>query len=324
MPELLNLNNDQNVINRRLVKAMLKQAQDQMPDVPPVPVDSDVNVNYISLMKSLTTILLSLREMYAYRFGIQPEGDADEYDLPDLPDFGEEGSQFSGLQSQASQMSYAPFGSQASSGNPFYRRGSPQGSIYSQPQASIYSQPQSEYSQPRAQSVQASSVGRPSTRWEGLSQLSEPTRDEQRIEDFKANAGANSVVLNSLTREVVNCQFLVEEIPFGQLSKIQKQKLKVIIVKIDKVKGVINYGTAKPIFIKLSKILTRIATSLGSEGSASEFLLRTEEEISPVEGNELIGYGRHRLLSPALYNAHNYDPYNVNCNFKYNQAKRNI
>lgn len=310
MPLLTHLNGDMNRINKRLVKAMLKQAQDQMPDVPSPPVDSDVSVNYMSLMKSLTTILLSLREMYAYRFGLQPEGEVDEFDLPDLPDFGEEGSQFSGLQSQ---MSYAnPFGSQASvasSGKPFFRRG-------------VASSPSSEYSQPRAQSVQ-SSIGRPSTRWEGLSQYEEPTRDEQRIEDLRANAGANSVVLNSLTREVVNCQFLVDEIPFGQLSKIQKQKLKVIIVKIDKVKEVISVGTARPIFTRLNKTLTRIADSLTSEGSASEFIPRTKEEISPVEGNELIGYGR-RLLSPALYNAHNYDPYNVNCNFKYNQAKRNI
>jgi hypothetical protein len=327
---LTHLNGDMNRINKRLVKAMLKQAQDQMPDVPPVPVDSDVNQNYLSLMKSLTTILLSLREMYAYRFGLIPEGEADfEYDLPDLPEgFGEEGSEFSGLQSQASQMSYAnPFGSQASvasSGQPFYRRGSPQASIYSQPQSSVYSQPQgpqSVYSQPQ------STVGKPSTRWEGLSQLSEPTRDEQRIQENIdiANAGANSVMLNSLTREVVNCQFLVEELPFNQLSKIQKQKLKVIIVKIDKVKRVISVGTAKPIYIKLNKILSDIASSLTSEGSASEFIPRTEGEIASVEGDALIGYGRkHRMLSPSMYNAHNYDPYNVNCNFKYNQSKRNI
>jgi hypothetical protein len=271
-------------------------------------------------MKSLTTILLSLREMYAYRFGIQPEGDADfEYDLPDLPEgFGEEseqGSQFSGLQSQASEMSYAnPFGSQgsqASSGIPFYRRGSPQSSVYSQPQSSVYSQPQP--AQP-----QESTIGRPSTRWQGLSQLSEPTRDEQRIQDEIAFAQGNPIVLNSLTKEVVNCQFLVEEIPFGQLSKIQKQKLKVIIVKINKVKGVINIGVSKPIYIKLNKILTRIASSLG-EGSTSEFLLRTEEEIAPVESNELIGYGRkHRMLSPAMYSSHN-----VNSLFSHSLAKRN-
>jgi hypothetical protein len=125
---------------------------------------------------------------------------------------------------------------------------------------------------------------------------------------------------------------LVEELPFEQLSKIQKQNLKVIIVKINKVKIVINIGTAKPIYIKLNKILSRIASSLVSEGSTSEFLPRTEGEIEPVEGNELIGYGRvgygaerkHRMLSPSMYNAHNYDPYNVNCNFKYNLAKRNI
>ena len=325
---LTHLNGDMNKINRRIVKAMLKQAQDQMPDVPAPPVDSDVSVNYMSLMKSLTTILLSLREIYSYRFGIQPEGEADEFDLPDLPEgFGEEGSQGS---QQESEMSYAnPFGSQgsqASSGIPFYRRPqSAQSSVYSGPQSSVYSEPQSSvYSQPQPAQPE-STLGRPSTIWRGLSQLTEPRRNEQSIEENISFAQANSIVLNSLTREVVNCQFLVEELPFGQLSKIQKQKLKVIIVKINKVKGVINIGVAKPIYTKLNKILSDIASSLGSEGSSSEFLPRTEEEISPVEANELIGYGRkHRLLSPALYNAHNYDPYNVNCNFKYNQAKRNI
>jgi len=317
---LTHLNGDMQKINKRVVKAMLKQVQEQNPDVPPVAVDSDVSVNYLSLMKSLTTILLSLREMYAYRFGLIPEGEADfEYDLPDLSEgFGEEGSQFSGLQSQASQMSYAnPFGSQASvasSGQPFYRRGSPQASIYSQPQSSVYSQPQP------AQSQQ-SSIGRPSTRWEGLSQLSEPTRDEERIQENIAFAQGNSVVLNSLTREVVNCQFLVEELPFEQLSKIQKQKLKVIIVKINNVKKVISVGTARPIYTKLNKILSRIATSLGSEGSTSEFLPRTEEEIAPVERDELIGYGRkhrNKMLSPAMFASHN-----VNSMFVHSLSKRN-
>jgi len=311
MPTLLHLNNDQNVINRRIVKAMMRQVAEQTPDVPAPPVDSDVSVNYLSLMKSLTTILLSLREMYAYRFGVQPEGEGDfEYDLPDLPEgFGEEeGSQFSGLQSQASQMSYAPFGSQ-------------QGSVYSQPVSSVasaVSQPffRRDVNSP-ATSIYSQPVSMP--RQEGLSQYSEPRRAEQSIQENIAFSQGNSIVLNSLTREVVNCQFLVEELPFEQLSKIQKQKLKVIIVKINKVKGVINIGTARPIYNKLNKILSRIASSLGSEGSTSEFLLRTEEEIAPVESNELIGYGRkHHMLSPAMYSQHN-----VNSLFSHSLAKRN-
>ena len=100
-----------------------------------------------------------------------------------------------------------------------------------------------------------------------------------------------------------------------------------IIVKINKVKNVISIGISRPIYTKLNKIISRILSALqeGGEGDTSEFLVRTEEQMSPVEGNELIGFGRkNRLLSPAMYNAHNYDPYNVNCNFAYNQAKRNI
>ena len=310
MPILTHLNNDQNRINKRIVKAMLKQAQAFMPDVPPPPVDSDVSVNYLSLMKSLTNILMNLRELYAYRFGIQAEGEADYFDLPEISDI--TGSAFSAMQSQASQGSYAPFGSQASQASsvsaPFFRRG------VNSPASSVYSQPISQVS---------SSSGQPSSRYgqERLSQYEEPRRQEQSIEENIIYAQGNSIVLNSLTKEVVNAQFLVETLPFAQLSKIQKERLKRIIVKINKVKGVISIGISRPIYTKLNKILNNIQSALqvGGEGDTSEFLLRTEEEMPPVEGDELIGFGRkHRMLSPAMYNAHN-----VNANFAYNLAKRN-
>jgi len=324
MPILTHLNNDQNRINKRIVNAMLRQAQQQMPDVPPPPVDSDVNQNYLSLMKSLTNILLNLRELYAYRFGVQEEGEADYFELPDISDIS--GSEFSALQSQASQgsqMSYAPIGSvysqpvssvASSVSAPFFRRG------VNSPASSVYSQPISQVS---------SSTGQPSSRYgqERLSQYSEPRREEQSIQEREDYARMNPLVLNSLSKEVVNSQFFVETMPFAQLSKIQKEKLKIIIVKINKVKGVINFGISRPIYTKLNKVIKRILSALqeGGEGATSEFLLRTQEQMAPAEGDELIGFGRkRRLLSPAMYNAHNYDPYNVNCNFAYNQAKRNI
>lgn len=313
MPILTHLNNDQNRINKKINKAALKQVSMMMPDVPPPPVNSDVNVNYLSLMKSLTTILLNLRELYAYRFGVQAEGEADYFDLPEISDI--TGSEFSGLQSQGSQGSqgsYAPFGSQASQASsvsaPFFRRG------VDSPATSVYSQPVSQVS---------SSTGQPSSRYgqERLSQYSQPRRGEQSIEENIIYAQGNSIVLNSLSREVINSQFLVETMPFAQLSKIQKEKLKMTIVKINKVKGVINIGISKPIYTKLNKIISNILTALksGGEGDSSEFLLRTQEEMPPVQGDELIGFGRkHRMLSPAMYNAHN-----VNANFAYNLAKRN-
>jgi len=324
MPQLTHLNNEMNVINRRIVKSMMRQATIQAPDVPVAPVDSDVNQNYLSLMKSLTTILLSLREMFAYRFGIQPEGEAEyeEYDFGDEQSFidpfqaSEQGSVQGSV--QGSQFSYAPFGSQGS-----------------QASAPVPVRALSQVSAPEVL------FGYPRQRQEGLSQYSEPRRAEQSIQENIDYARGNSVVLNSLTREVVNCQFLVEELPFNQLSKIQKQKLKVIIVKINKVKRVINIGVAKPIYTKLNKIINRITSSLTSEGSASEFIPRTEDEIAPVEGDELIGYGRvasgvicgsttsvygagrkHPMLSPAMFAAHNVN--NVNANFDYSLQKRNI
>jgi hypothetical protein len=201
MPELLHLNGEMNKINRRIVKAQLRQAQEQMPDIPPLPTDSNINQNYISLMKSFTNILMTLRELYWYRFSSQPEGEADEDD--DLTEGSQASSGLSGFQSQAS---YAPFGSQqsvaSSVSQPFYRRGvnSPESSVYSQPVSSRQS--------------------------ERLSQYSEPRRNEQSIEENLIYAQGNSIVLNSLSREVVNSQFLVETMPFAQLSKIQKERLK--------------------------------------------------------------------------------------------------
>jgi hypothetical protein len=78
-----------------------------------------------------------------------------------------------------------------------------------------------------------------------------------------------------------------------------------------------------------------IYSNLKNEGSSSEYLLRTEEEMPPEQIGELealVGHGhicgsttsvygagrKHRLLSPAMYAAHN-----VNDNFAYSLSKRN-
>jgi len=308
MPELLHLNGEMNRINRRIVKAQLRQAQIQMPDIPAPPTDSNINQNYISLMKSFTNILMTLRELYWYRFGSQPEGEADEADEADEDDDLTEGSQASsGLSGFQSQASYAPFGSQqsvaSSISQPFYRRGvnSPESSVYSQPVSSRQS--------------------------DRISNYDEPRRREESIISNINYTNANAFAFNSMTKEVVNVQFLVEEMPFGLLSKLQKQKLKEIIVKINKVKRIINIGVSKPIYIKLNKIISRILSSLKEtgEGAASEFLLTTESSMPEDAYNPLIGNGRkNRLLSPGMFNAHNFNPNNVNANFFYNQAKRNI
>jgi hypothetical protein len=316
MPILTHLNNDQNRINKRIVKAMLKQAQSLMPDVPAPPVSSDVTQNYLALMKSLSNILINLQEIYMSRFVLIPDGEADYFDLPDLP----EGSEFSALQSQASQgqasqgsqMSYAPFGSQISAVSaPFFRRG------VNSPATSVYSQPVSSR--------------QPSVRQERISQYDEPQRNESEV--ASAARGPNSfisLVLNSLSKEIINAKFLAEIIPFGQLSKIQKQKLKQIIVRINKIKGFISTGISKPLYVNLNSVIKLIEQGLSSEGQASEFLLRTEAEMPPEQVGEIEAlagsgrYGKHRLLSPAMYNSHQFNPRNVNDNFCYNLAKRNI
>jgi len=327
MPILTHLNNDQNRINKRIVKAMLRQAQAFMPDVPPPPVDSDVNQNYLALMKSLSNILINLQEIYMSRFALQAEGEADYFDLPDISDI--TGSEFSGLQSQASQgsqLSYAPVGSVYSQpvssvasavSQPFFRRG------VASPPSSVYSQPVSRVS---------SSSGQPSSRGqERLSQYSEPRREEESL--LSAARGPNSfisLVLNSLSKEIINAKFLAEIMSFGQLSKIQKQKLKQIIVRINKVKRYISTGISKPLYVNLNSVIKLIEQGLSSEGQASEFLLRTEAEMPPEQTGEIEAlagsgrYGKHRMLSPAMYSSHQFNPRNVNANFAYNQAKRNI
>ena len=317
MPILANLNGIDNKIKRKINKAALRQVSMMMPDVPALPVDSDVNQNYLALMKSLSFIILILSEMYSKRFGLQAEGEADYFDLPDIP----EGSEFSAIQSQGSQGSqgsYAPFGSQASQSSsvsaPFFRRG------VDSPATSVYSQPIS------------ASIGQPAQqRQERLSQYDEPRRNEQSLASILAmtDAAQTGIIdIGGLNKEIINAEFLVDIIPFAQLSKIQKEKLKQKLVLLNKKKGIVNYGLGKPIFNRINKLIKNIQLQLQGEGSASEFMLRTEEEMPPTESPEenpqLIGFGRkHRMLSPAMFAAHQFNPRNVNANFVYNQAKRN-
>jgi hypothetical protein len=133
------------------------------------------------------------------------------------------------------------------------------------------------------------------------------------------------LVLNSLTREIINAKFLAEAITFSQLTKLQKQNMKQIMVRIGKVIGVIRTGVSKPIYVNLQSVFKLIQSGLksGGEGDAQEYLLRTEEEMPPEQPGEIealqgAGHRKHRLLSPALYNAHN-----VNDNFSYSLSKRN-
>jgi hypothetical protein len=139
-----------------------------------------------------------------------------------------------------------------------------------------------------------------------------------------------SLVLNSLSKEIINAKFLAEIISFGQLSKIQKQKLKQIIVRINKVKRYISTGISKPLYVNLNSVIKLIEQGLSSEGQASEFLLRTEAEMPPEQTGEIEAlagsgrYGKHRMLSPAMFASHQFNPRNVNANFAYNLAKRNV
>lgn len=315
MPKLMHLNGLDNKINKRIVKHMIKQASQYLPDVPPPAISEDVTINYNSLMKSLSNILLNLQEIYMARFEMMPEGEAEyeEEEGEEEEEFGVPGyamseAELSGLRSVSSRAS--------SVSAPFRRPGaaSPPSSAYSQPVSSRHS---SRYMLPPGEA---------------------PSRDEERLarNERNQNNPFSSLVLNSLSKEIINAKFLTEVIPFPQLTKIQKQKLKQIIVRINKVIGVIRTGVAKPIYINLITLINTITSGFKStEGDYQEYLPRTEEEMPPEQAGEfeaLVGHGhicgsttsvygagrKHRLLSPAMYMAHN-----VNDLFHQSLSKRN-
>lgn len=302
----MHLDGLQQKINKQIVKHMIKQATEQIPDVPPPAVSEDVTQNYISLMKSLTNILLILQENFISRFNAQPEGEA-EYPYEEgeeeeefgLPGYAMSESELSGVRSIPSRASSAVSA-------PFRRPGA------ASPASSVYSQPVSER----------------------LSMYEEPRRGESIIAALNRQ-NQSMLDLSSLNKETTNSQFLADIIPFSQLTKIQKEKLKQIIVRIQKVYGIVNIGAGKPVYNRLKKIIDLINSNLKSEGSASEYLLRTEEEMPPEQVGELealVGHGhicgsttsvygagrKHRLLSPAMYAAHN-----VNDLFHQSLQKRN-
>jgi hypothetical protein len=315
MPKLLHYDGLQQKINKRIVKHMIKQATEQLPDVPPLAISEDVTQNYIALMKSLSFIILILNELQARNLALVDEGEADyPYEEGEEEEFGLPGyamseSELSGVRSMPSRASSAV-------SMPFRRPGavSPPSSLYSQP---LSSRSSARYMLPPGEA---------------------PSRDEERLarNERNQNNPFSSLVLNSLSKEIINAKFLTEVIPFSQLTKIQKQKLKQIIVRINKVIGVIRTGVAKPIYINLITLINTITAGFKStEGDYQEYLPRTEEEMPPEQAGEfeaLVGHGhicgsttsvygagrKHRLLSPAMYAAHN-----VNDLFQQSLSKRN-
>jgi hypothetical protein len=349
MPELLHLNGIDNKIKRKINKAALRQATVLLPDVPPPGISEDVTVNYTALMKSLSNILINLQEVYMSRFQLQFEGEADyDYDEPDGSQSSRASSEsgFSPAQSirsrssqasdSGSDFSYASINSHVSGHNPnmprpvhlrFRDDDSSSGSSTSGSSSSGSSSSGSSSSGSSSSGSSSASSSMPSFMLPGQA----PSREEERLarEDRQQNNPFSSLVLNSLTREIINAKFLAEAIIFSQLTKIQKQNVKQIMVRIGKVMGVIRTGISKPIYVNLQSVLKLIQSGLksGGEGDAQEYLLRTQEEMPPEQAGEIealqgagIGMGmrKHRLLSPALYNAHN-----VNQNFVYSLAKRN-
>ena len=271
---------------------MIKQASQYLPDVPPPAISEDVTQNYIALMKSLSYIILNMDENQMRRLAHIGEGEAEfeEYQFGD----GE---------------------SEASFGIP---SGSSEGSAYG-----------SEIANPR---INPPYPLRSPSQSERLSMYEEPRRAEQSMESLIIN-NRDYLDIAGLNKEIINAEYLADEIPFAQLTKIQKQKLKQKIVQLNTKDRVISRGITSPVYRRLQPLIRKINSQLkqGGEGDSSEYIPRTQEEMPPEEvgvfgaghicGSTTSVYGaarKHRLLSPAMYNAHN-----VNDNFAYSLAKRN-
>jgi hypothetical protein len=329
---------------------MLKQATEYLPDVPPPVVSEDVSTNYNGLMKALNNILINLQEIYVQEFHSYPEGEADYPYSEDGTEYGSEWETGSQASYNPSEVSYASIGSGR-------KKKAKKGSARPVriPAPSARSESGSELTMESVPSV-ASAVSHPfyrarDVRSEPSSVYSQPVSSFGYSEDPLAgyenpfeevgrkpyHPSYIPLLMNSLTREVVNAKFYVEALNFSQLTKLQKQSIRKILVRIDKPLRIIrNVREMKPITVSLGEVLSTINNNLVSEGSASMYIPRTEAEIpqEPIRELEAFAYGggricgsttsmygaarKHRLLSPAMYNLHN-----VNDNFAYSLAKRN-
>ena len=115
------------------------------------------------------------------------------------------------------------------------------------------------------------------------------------------------------------------------------------MVRINKVKDVIKTGIGKPIYSNLNSVFKIIQSNLSGEGNmpitdqagnvirdltSTEFLANTASTMPPDEVGEIeafqgSGRSKHRILSPAMFAAHQFNPRNVNANFRQSLAKRN-
>ena len=347
----MNMDDSQNKVNKRIVKHMLKQATEFLPDIPPPAVSEDVATNYNGLVKSLNNILLNLQEIYVYQFNRQPEGEAD-YPYEEEEDETEYGPEW-GVGSEGlsegsyhpSRVSYASIGSGRKKKRAGARRAGSEGSeltMMSVP--SVASQP---FYRPRDVRSEASSSRASEPFFRARDVMSELTDPYMGLEEPSIPEGRRKhesplhnpyvpLLLNNLTRETVNAKFYAEQLNFSQLTKIQKQKIKHLLVRIDKpMRLITRIRELRPVSVNLVELLNMIKDTMTSEGSSQEYIPRTEAEmpqeaIGELEGfaygggricgstTSVFGAGKRKLLSPAMYNAHN-----VNQNFNYSLSKRN-
>jgi hypothetical protein len=175
---------------------------------------------------------------------------------------------------------------------------------------------------------------------------SEPTHHQQIVRTL------NNIKYGGISKEAINVKFFAKALEgyLGYLSKIQTASLKKTITKSVHAIAISrrlfeNTDIAKQIE-PIEKILLEVYKSIfnqikGTEGSAEDFLPRMQSELGLSEVNTEDGAGRicgstlsvygagrkHRLLSPAMYRAHQGEAFvypNVNQIFTLNQARRNI
>jgi hypothetical protein len=343
MPLLRHLDKSQQKINRRVTKALLKQYSQDLPDNP---LTTSAKEGFDKLMTSLQYILILFdeidqdRSIYARKRGYLEE---EEEDSDEGSDSGsDDGSASSVSGSTLSGFYRYPHSVQSSRGSTlsgFLPRSLRSGSLGS----SVYSAPISASLGSRAPSS-ASSASSVSSAPSSLTNPTNFTARKQNI-PYLSETG----IISQLLREIITATSAYKSIE-GQiplLDKIKKVNLRKTLDAIAQKYSVIHSDTAyshdedlsdrlRPFGTRFEKLYKAIEGELRQSEGASLQQIPSFERGTPdpnaegagrISGSTMSVFGagrKHRLLSPAMYKAHNGMIYpNVNQLFLHNLEKRN-
>ena len=337
MPLLRHLDKSQQKINKRITKALLKQYSQALPDNP---LTSSANEGFDKLMTSLQYILILFDEIDQDRsIYVKNQLDYEEYE--EDSDEGSESGSDDGSSASSSILSgfhRIPLSVRSRSSGSTLSGFLPR-SLRSGSASSVYSAPISASSASRAPSSVSSSSHTPSalTSRRGLHNYSRPVLHE---------TGLITQILREIITATSAYKSMEGQIPL--LDKIKKVNLRKTLDAIAQKYSVIHDTTHFVVDEELSDRLIPFGTRFEklyraiqgelqqSEGASLQQIPsfergtpdpNAEEGAGRISGSTMSVFGagrKHRLLSPAMYNAHNGMIYpNVNQLFLHNLEKRN-